>query len=92
VRRLTHLCNAVRTLSPYGSIVFTGVPSEEGSTDLWQGRVMLGDVILVETEGEIEAVLTELTNKLELISQRMLTSLASSHPPAGQEDPPPSSR
>lgn len=92
MRRLARLCNAIRAISPYGSLSLTGLPSEDGSADLWDGKITMGGVILVETKGALEEVIEELTHKLERMSQRMLARLTSVPPPPGEEPPPSSQR
>jgi hypothetical protein len=56
--------------------------------DLWEGRITVGSVILIETEGRLEEVIEKLTHKLEKMSQQMLVRLTSSPPPPGEESPP----
>lgn len=90
MRRLTRLCNTIRVISPHGCLSLTGLPSTDGSADLWDGKITVGGVILVETEGKLEDVLEGLTRKLERMSHIMLDRITSVTPPG--EEPPPSSQ
>ena len=74
MERLSRLCNAVRAISPQGSVVITELP--EDNQDLWQGRISIGGVILAETKGELDSIIEELTHKVERMSQRMMARLS----------------
>lgn len=87
MKKLLRLCNAIRAIYPMGSFCLSGIPSDDKSTELWRGTVMVGDAILLETTGSVDVVVIELTRKIEKMSQRMLAQLASS-PPTGNGDPP----
>lgn len=79
MQRLKRLCDAVRTLSPYGAFSLTGVPDETGK-EQWRGVISIGGIVLVESLGGIDDVVIELTRKLERMSQRMVTKLSAVPP------------
>jgi len=79
MKRLKRLCEAVRALSPYGAFSLTGAPDETGK-EQWKGVISIGGVILVESLGNVEDVVAELTKKLERMSQRMMAKLSAIPP------------
>lgn len=71
--QFTRLCQAVRTLSPYGEVATRGIPDRD---DWWICTVRVGSIILVESlAGPMDQVLDDVTNKIKEISSRMLAVL-----------------
>jgi hypothetical protein len=89
MKRLICLCNAVQTICPQGSLTLTGVP-EDPDQNTWKGTISIGCMILAESTGTLEEVITDLTKKLKRMSQRLLLQLAPFNPP--DDGLPPSSR
>ena len=90
MKRLLRLCNSIQAMSSSGGLSLTDVPSEDPDRMLWKGTVSVGCVILLESTGNVEEVITDLTRRLEKMSQRMMNQLVPSSPP--EEGPPSSSK
>ncbi len=89
MKSFKRLCNAVRAISPYGVISISGAPHPvTGDGDNWRGSVSVGGVILVENVGDFDAVLEELTKKIEKMGKRVVDGLnsPSDPPPRNEED------
>lgn len=82
MKTLNRLCNAIRTICPEGSLILTG-GDESPEQKSWKGMISVGGMILASSTGEVEEVITELTHKLESMSQRLLRQLTPSDPPSG---------
>lgn len=79
---LKKLSCAVRDISPYASIKFTGIPDPvTGNGDLWHGSISVGDVIITEHTGEIEETIFKMTLSIGNLSSRILHKLANITPP-----------
>lgn len=87
MKRLICLCNAVQTICPQGSLTLTGVP-EDPDQKTWKGTISIGCMILAESTGTLEEVITKLTIELERMSQRLIRQLS---PLSSPEDGSPSS-
>jgi len=79
---LKRLCNAIRAISPYATIKFSGVPDPvTGNGDLWQGTISVGSVIILEHTGPLDVVLKELTSNIGNLSTKIVRQLANVTPP-----------
>lgn len=80
MKSFNHLCNAIRTICPQGSLTLIG-GDESPEQKAWKGTISVGCMILAEATGEVDEVIAELTSKLESMSQRLLRQLSPSDPP-----------
>lgn len=79
---LKRLCNAIRAISPYAAIKFSGIPDPvTGNGDLWRGTISVGAVIILESTGTLDDVLKELTSNIGNLSAKIIRQLANVTPP-----------
>lgn len=88
MKKLCRLGEAVKAISPRAEIRFKGIPDRE---DWWVCVISVGDVILAESAaGPLDTVLTEVTKKVQGMSQRIRAVLAPNSippPPDTSSDP-----
>ncbi len=73
MKRLHQLCRAVRTINPEARLIFHSVADHE---DAWVIRIMVADIILVETAaGELDKVLDDAISGINKLSERIRVSL-----------------
>lgn len=75
---LARLFAAVRAINPGAEIRFVQVPDHN---DMWVIRVLVGDIILVETGGGLPPVVVQETiRRLESMSLRILQAVRNTDP------------
>lgn len=70
---LRSLCNAARALYPAAEVRFRSVPEKEG---VWRCLISVGSAIIIESsEGSLEAVLYDTSQRIKNISVTMKSYL-----------------
>ena len=82
LKKLEHLLDAARAVSPDCEVRFRGTTDEEH----WICTVSVGGAILFESKpGPVDEVTDLATAKLKGVSKRMLAALSRDEPPTGSK-------